>query len=356
MSIYTIKQSKTIALVLIFILGIFLLYSLKDLVSAILGAIVIYVLFRPLFLYLTERHKFKRWLASVIIILLSFLIIVMPFVTLSIMMVNKILYYLDHPETIKNIIKSIETFAGQQLKQPDFIEDALNRAGNWFVGIFPAFMDTALAILLTVAMMYFFLYFMLTKHEVFEGTLIKYLPFRSRNSEHFAFELRNTTYSNIVGQGLIALVQGGLLAVGFLIFSIPDPVFWGLIAFFLSFLPVIGSPIVFIPAAIIEIATGNTFGGVGILVWGFLLVINIDNVMRLWINKKMGDIHPLITITGVVIGIPVFGILGIVFGPLLISLFILLIRLYEAAFSDNPEPEKEKVISKDDLKGSEKAS
>lgn len=351
MSIYTVKTSRIIALVLILVLGLFLLFSLKDLVSAVLGSVVIYVLFKPMFLYLIKKLKLNRPLAATIIILVSFIIIVIPFITLSIMVVNKVLYYVEHPDTIKDIIKSIEDFAGQQLNQPGMIEDALKNAGSWFVGIFPTFFDTALSILLTVSMMYFFLYFMLTKYEVFEGTLLKYIPFRTTNSDHFAAELKNTTYSNIVGQGLIAFVQGGLLALGFWIFSIPDPVFWGLISFFLSFIPVIGTPIVFVPAAVIELASGNTFGGVGILIYGFVLLINIDNVLRLWINKKMGNIHPVITITGVVIGIPVFGILGIVYGPLLISIFVLLVRLYEAAYTENHEQEKEKVISKHELSG-----
>jgi predicted PurR-regulated permease PerM len=351
MSVYTIKQSRTIALVLIFLLGIFLILSLSNLVSAILGSVVIYVLFKPLYLYFIKRPKIKRALAATLIILISFVIIIIPFITLSVMMVSKILYYVEHPEIIKNLVNTIENFAGQKLNRPGVIEDALNRAGNYIVSIFPAFMDAAFSIFLTIAMMYFFLYFMLTKYEVFEATLIKYIPFRSRNAEHFGSELKNTTYSNIVGQGIIAFAQGGLLAIGFWIFSIPDPVFWGLIAFFLSFIPVLGSPLVFVPAAILEIAGGNNFGGIGILIWGFLLVINIDNLLRLWINKKMGDIHPLITITGVVIGIPVFGILGIVFGPLLISTFLLLVRLYEAAFIDDSEPEKEKIISKDELRG-----
>jgi predicted PurR-regulated permease PerM len=351
MSIYNLKQSRIIALVLIFILGLFLLFSLKNLVSAILGAVVIYVLFKPLFMSLTGKYGINRPLSVTIIILLSFIIIIIPFLSLSLMLVNRIIYYVENPAWIRNIISTFENFAGDKLNQPAMIEDALKTAGNWIVGIFPVFMDAAFAIFLTIAMMYFFIYFMFTKYEIFESTLVKYLPFRAKNAEHFGSELKNVTYANIVGQGIIAFVQGGLLAVGFWIFSIPDPVFWGLIAFFLAFIPIIGTPFVFVPAGLIEITAGNSFNGFGILIWGFVLVINIDNLLRLWINKKMGDIHPLITITGVIIGIPVFGILGIVFGPMLISIFILLVRLYEAAFSTINEAEKEKIISRDELRG-----
>jgi predicted PurR-regulated permease PerM len=349
MSVYTINQSRIISIVLILLMGLFIVYALSNLVAAILGAVVLYVLFRPFFIWLTTEKKINRPLSVTFIILISFTIIIIPFLALSILLVNKILYYMENPEIITQIISKIETFVGQNLKQKGMVENYVERAGEYVVSMFPIVMDTALAILLTIAMMYLFLYFMYTKYEAFEGTLIKYLPFREKNSRHFALELKNVTYANIVGQGMIAFVQGLLLAIGFIIFSIPDPLFWGLVTFFLSFLPVIGSPLVFVPAGIIEIASGNTFGGVGILVYGVVLITNIDNLMRLWINKKMGNIHPVITITGVVIGIPLFGILGIVYGPLLLSIFILLIKLYEAAYAANSRPEKERVVSPDKL-------
>ena len=145
-------------------------------------------------------------------------------------------------------------------------------------------------------------------------------------------ELKNITYSNVVGHGCIAIVQGVLQGIGFLIFGFEDPLLWGTVTLFLCFLPVIGAPIVFVPAAIIAFGSGNTFGGVGILLWGFILVVNVDNILLLWIARRFGNIHPIITILGVIIGIPFFGILGLVFGPLLFSYFILFIKGYELRY------------------------
>ncbi len=105
----------------------------------------------------------------------------------------------------------------------------------------------------------------------------------------------------------------------------------GVISTFLSFLPVVGAPVVFVPAAFIAIASGNTTGGWGLLLWGLIVIINIDNVIRLVIAKNVSDTHPIITVVGVIIGIPIFGILGLVFGPLLLSYFILTIRIYETS-------------------------
>lgn len=349
MSIYTLKQRKAIALGMIVLLGLFIAYALKGIVSAILAAIVLNTLFRPLFIYLTENKGLNRSLSAVIIILLSFVIIIIPFASLFWLLFQKIIDYKENPADINVLIQGIDAFVEKTFKQPNIIENSLGKVSAFAASYFAAVMDTILSTILIVGIMYFILYYMLVKYEAMEKGLARYLPFREKNIKHFATELKNVTYSNVIGQGIISLAQAILLAIGFIIFGIPDAVFWGIVCFFLSFLPVIGSPVVFIPAGIFSIAAGNTFQGVGIILWGGILVMNIDNVLRLIINKKMGDIHPLITIIGVVIGIPIFGILGLVFGPLILAFFVLLVRVYEAGFSTEVYNEKEKVVPREDI-------
>jgi len=182
---------------------------------------------------------------------------------------------------------------------------------------------------LHVVIMYFLLFFMFSDHKSFEAAVYKYSPFWGEHTRRFANELKISTYSNILGQGFIALVQGSLLWIGFWIFGFPNAFFWGVITMGLSMLPVVGAPIVFVPAGLYALAYGNNLGGIGILIYGFVLIINIDNVIRFAINKKMADIHPIVTVLGVIVGIPLFGMLGIVFGPLLFSFFLLLIKIYQ---------------------------
>jgi predicted PurR-regulated permease PerM len=143
-------------------------------------------------------------------------------------------------------------------------------------------------------------------------------------------ELSKITFSNVLGQGIIAIAQGTLIGIGFYIFNITDPLFWGVVGVLLSFIPIVGSGLVFIPAALIAISYQNYTSGFGILLWGALIVANIDNVIRLIINRKYANTHPIVSIVGVIIGIPMFGVLGLVIGPLLISYFILLIKIYES--------------------------
>lgn len=290
-----------------------------------------YTIFRPAYMHLIENWNWKKWAAATSIILLSLVIIVLPFMALSIMVIDKIDEFKKDPIRIKVIIDKIDDFLGSKFNQPNLIENGIQKANNLASELFPSILGGAADILVGIVVMYFLLYFMFVQYKEFEAGLLKYAPFREQNAAKFANELKTTTFSNVLGQGFIALVQGALLSIGFFIFGLSDPIFWGVIATFLSFLPLVGAPLVFIPAAIIEFTNGDQTAGWGILLWGLIFITNIDNVIRFIIAKKVADTHPIITIIGVIIGIPMFGILGLVFGPLLISYFILTIRIYETS-------------------------
>ncbi len=245
------------------------------------------------------------------------------------MVVNKINEFQEDPLRIKVLIRKMDDFAGNKLNQPNMIDRVMEKLSTYVGDLFPSILTGAASIILGVIVMYFLLYFMFLKHEQFERGLLRYSPFKEQNALKFAAELKNITYANVLGQGFIAFVQGALVSIGFFMFGISDAIFWGVISMFLSFLPVVGAPIVFIPAALIELVNGHNTSGIGLLLWGLILITNIDNVIRFLLAKRIGNTHPIITVIGVIIGIPVFGIMGLVFGPLLLSYFILTIRIYE---------------------------
>ena len=329
MSIYNTKQQRIIILILILLLGTFLAYSLKDIISAGLGAIVFYTLFRSYYLRLIEVKKWKKSLSALFIIFGTFIILILPFFTLSWMVINKISFYTENPTEINIILNHFSSVLGIDIHSVKVIE-IVEKIESWALGSFPSLVSALANIFFLISVMYFILYFMFTEYENFENSLLKYLPFKEKNALLLAEELQKITQTNVIGQGIIAFAQGLCVGIGFLIFGIEDPLFWGVLSALLSFVPLVGAALVFIPAGLIELSYSNYYSGIGILLWGIIVVSNIDNVLRLIINKKMANIHPLISIIGVIIGIPMFGILGLVFGPLLISFFILLINIYES--------------------------
>ncbi len=329
MSVFNYKQRNNITLFGIIILGCFLLYALSGLFSSILGAIVLFTIFRSVYLNFVEKKKWNKSLVAMMIIVISLVLIIIPLMSVSIMVVNKLSGINRHSLNIQLWIARIDDYAGYNFKQPRIAENTLQKLGAYATELFPSILGSAANIIITLLVMYFLLYFMFTQIDEFEAALLKYAPFREQHALKFAQELRNSTFSNVLGQGIIAVTQGFLLANLFFFFGIPDPIFWGVIGSFISFLPVVGAPTLTIPAGIIFMAEGHVLKGVSLIVIGLLVIGNIDNVLRMLINKKIGNTHPIITVIGVFIGIPLFGILGLVFGPLLLSYFLLLLEIYE---------------------------
>lgn len=328
--VFSQKERNIIILIIIILLGGFLVYALKGIFGAILGTFMMYTLFRNLNIFLIEKWRWPKPLSAVVIIIVSVFIIVLPFVGIGTMLVNKAVELQRNPEWITEIIDAINKFAGDKLGKPDLIKEQLESSAAYMGELLTLVLGGAANVFLEVSVMYFILYFLFVNYKGFENSFIHYMPFDDDNATMFGEELKNITYSNIIGQTFIAIIQGLCLAVGFWIFGANDPIFWGVICAILSFIPLLGPPLIFVPASIILISQGATWSGVGLLIWGFGLVINIDNVLRLVIAKKIGNIHPIITVVGVIIGLPMFGLMGLVYGPLLLAYFLIAVKVYKA--------------------------
>jgi predicted PurR-regulated permease PerM len=145
-------------------------------------------------------------------------------------------------------------------------------------------------------------------------------------------EVHTMVISNTIGIPLIALIQGVVGLVGYLLIGIKEPFLWFVATCISAMLPIIGAALVYVPLSVMLFVQGATGKGIAMTLWGFILIGLVDNLFRFMLNKKLGDIHPLVTVFGVIAGIQLFGFIGIVFGPLLISMFILLLRIYSTEF------------------------
>lgn len=327
MSVFTYKQRNILVLCALILLGAIILYSLRELFNAFLGAVILYVLCKPLYVYF--KIKIGKVASAISIILVSFVIIIIPFFSLSYMVVNRLAVFQKDQFVVRAMISRLDDFVGLKLNQPNLINKYISKLSVFVQDLFPSLLTGALGVFLTIAVMYFILYFMFVQSVSFEKNLLKYTPLREHHAIQFAKELKNTTYSNILGQGLISFVQGSLVTLSFFIVGLDDAIFWGVIGFFLSFMPVIGAPVVTLPATLFLFLNGSTWQALFLLLFTLVVIINIDNVIRFIINKKLADTHPIVTVIGVIIGLPLFGFAGLVFGPLLLVWFMHLINIYE---------------------------
>lgn len=325
---YTEKQRSQILLIIMLGMGAFIIWAAKGILMGILWAIILYSVCRPLHIYLTEKRRFNTTLSTLLILLGILLVLITPIFIFTAMLYQKITEYGTDPALLGLVQKTKALFLRYLPDSIEF-ESIIKSAQTYLLKLLSDFLNGTLDSLLHIIVMDLLLFFMLNNRVAFENSILKYLPFHRVHSLKLFKELQQTTLTNLVGQGFIACVQGTLITIGFLICGLEDAFFWGVICIFLGFVPLIGAPLVFVPAGIIAISSGNTWGGIGIMVWGFTLVVNIDNVIRIYISKMVSHEHPLIILMGVLIGIPIFGIMGLVIGPLLLSWFLLLVKIYE---------------------------
>ncbi|HET9824218.1 MAG TPA: AI-2E family transporter, partial [Chitinophagaceae bacterium] len=176
------------------------------------------------------------------------------------------------------------------------------------------------------------LYFMLIYSRAMEDKLYEYIPLKDSNVDLIAKDIDTTVRASAIGIPLIALIQGVVGLIGYLLIGVQDPFLWFAITCITAMLPVVGAALAYVPLAIIFFAQGKNLQGLIMLIYGFGVIGLVDNLFRFILNKKLGNIHPLVTVFGVIAGISMFGFIGLIFGPMLLSLFIVLLKVYSNEF------------------------
>jgi predicted PurR-regulated permease PerM len=329
MQLNTNKRSFTIAVIVagIIITASILIYTLRFFIDAFLGAVIFYVLFRKLVVYL-ERKGWKRGLAAVLIILLTFIIVIVPIITALDLIIPRIMLFFNEGSITMNAVreldKQISNATGIQFLSEDNVRKLQTEAAVFITDFF----STGIGIISSLILMYFVLYYMLVSTGRMENTILQYLPMNATIVKRFTDELEMQTFSNAIGAPLLALIQGMVAALGYWLFGIDEPLFWGIMTGFFSFLPVVGTAAIWAPAAIFQYTSGFHWQGAAIFLYGIFVIGLLDNVLRFVFQKRFADVHPLVTVIGVIAGLSLFGIPGIIFGPLLISYFILLMKIF----------------------------
>jgi predicted PurR-regulated permease PerM len=334
MQLDTFTTKKWIALTALVLFGVLLCYLLSSFVTAVLGAVIFFILFKPMMNTLTQKYKWKDIWAASLIIIISFVIILIPVFTLSYLLYAKITEVLNDPTSLFNAIRMfddrIHSITGIELFSDENLDNIKLKAG----ALIPSFLNEFIWILGNIGIMYFILFYLLVQRDAVIRNVNDFLPFNLENTRILTDELESMTLSNIIGVPAIGIIQGAAAGLGYWIFGLQEPFFWGVITAFVSLIPLVGSTLIWLPAALFLIALGQTWEGIGLLAYGALVVVNIDNVARFMIQKRFADVHPVITVFGVIIGIDLFGLPGLVFGPLMLSYFVIFVRMYRSVFKN----------------------
>lgn len=330
--IHPVRLRQIFLLSIIILLGVLLFRELHFMLNALLGAITLYILMREPMDYLVNQRKWHRVLAAIALMLASVLIFIVPVVWLSTLAYDTVLPIIQQPTRITQSFTAIQQYLIREYDMDILTADNIASLNGYLVNMAQSTLQGTLSALGTVMLMYFILYFLLVQGVDAEDIINDYMPLKMRNAKRLLIEFRNQVYSNAIGIPLVAMLQGLVALIGYWIFGVQSFVLFGILTAIVSVMPVVGSMAVWLPLMIYEFSQGHQNAGMGIGLWGLILVGSVDNIARFLIQKKIADVHPLITIFGVLIGVNLFGFIGIVFGPILISMFILLLRVYMDEF------------------------
>jgi len=331
---YKIKQYFFLVIILLF--ALFLLSALTQFFSAFLIAVIFYILSEPLARWLEKKRRWRRSWAAILVIVLSFFIILLPITIFFTLLYNKISVALAHTDSIMASIKHLNETIETKYHYELISDKTIDAIKSNVAVVLPIILNQGVGFISTIIMMYFFLYFMMQQRGRMEAAIVFYLPFQREKIKLFSKELVAQTFSNAVGIPLIAIAQGVCAFIAYTITGVEQAGFWGTITAFASIIPVVGSAIVWIPISVYLFATGQNWQGIFVVFWSAVVVGSVDNILRFMLAKRMADVHPIVTVLGVIIGLKYFGFIGLIFGPVLISYFIILLKIYYIEYQKTP--------------------
>lgn len=328
-----LDTEKQRAAILISALGVFLVVALWPFGSGLLGAPVLYVIFGPLHRRLCAR--LPRTVAALIVLVLGLLVVVGPVVSIVTLIAT------EGPGMAQELAQSPIIDRVRELRVGPYLvgeqvsihlKELTTQVVTWLGQSALTLVGSLTRMLLQFTVAFFGFYYLLVAPSGTWRVVRPFIPFSSDHADALRKRFRNVTISTLIGTFLTAAVQGALVGAGFAVAGLDNPMFWGAVTVLFAVLPVVGSGLVWAPGVAVLLLQGRYGAAVGLAAWCLLVVSNVDNLIRPWVFRRYAQIHPFVTVIGAFAGIKYFGLLGLLVGPLAISYFFELIRMYREEY------------------------
>jgi len=321
--------------IIIICLSILLFIPLRVIFAGFLGAVTLYIINIGFLQKLNLKIK-NIYASSIIVLVVNVVVMVVPLILASIIIIPKLSGIINQSGEfltgIKKIIHELELRFSIEIlstknfeKIPSIVSDTL-----------PDILGSVSSFLLNIGTMFFILYFMLVNSKNLGKSIKRLIPLKPTNINTITTETKSIIKSYAIGIPVISACQGIIASIGYCIFDVPDFIFWGFLTAIVAVIPFVGTSLIAVPMIAYLFSIGEINNGIGLSLYYVLLVMNVDNLLRLVLLKAFANIHPLVTMLGVIVGLKLFGFIGLIFGPLLVSYFILLIKIYNIEFSEIP--------------------
>jgi predicted PurR-regulated permease PerM len=323
--------------VLLLVIGFLAFLIIKELyvfLPGLMGALTFYILGRERFFILTEKKGWKPGLAAMMFMLIFLMLIAGPLYYAIILISPKVNSIFSHTDEmmigLKAFSEKVKELTGQDFLNSKNISSLKSTVTNFI----PTFLNSSAMILSNLLVMFFVLYFMLTGGRTMERVIREFIPLHHESVIALSHETKNMVKANAIGIPLISVIQGITAWFGYTIFGMNDALMWGFLTGVFAFFPIVGTMLIWVPLVVFLFAQGDSTHGTGLLIYSLIVTGNVDYLARVTLMKKIGDVHPLITVFGVIVGLQLFGFMGFIFGPLIFSYSIILVKIYAHEFVD----------------------
>lgn len=336
-----VRSSIPIVLLMVFVVLSFLL--LKPLwVALFLGAVLAF-LTTPLYRFFLRKLKNKT-LCALLICLIVIIIITVPsiFMVRSLVHESYVLFISVKQHLAAGLFRQCQNSFCQTIAEfgkMDFINSQVQQitryVTNWVIQQGSDFLIHLPRIVLTLFLIFFTLFYFLRDGEKLLSWLQRISGMSVSQFRGLIARMKQMVSGIMYGHFLIALMQGALGALGFFLFGVSSPLFWGVVMAFLALIPYLGTGIIWVPAALFMFLQGvfndvqvEILKGIGLFIYGIIFIGSSDNLLRPKLMGKKADIHPAVVLLGIMGGVFVFGVLGILVGPIILAVAALLIENY----------------------------
>lgn len=316
--------------ILIIGLGILLFRQAQPFMNGILGAVTLYLLLRTPTYRL--QQKMNPQLAVWIMTIGTAIFILIPLSLFGWAIISQLTsIHFDTQSIIqpaKQVIAIIKERTGFDILSESTLSFAVSQASS----IGQSVMNSVGDFIINLCVAIMLLFFMLYEGRNMEAYISTILPFTEENKREVLKKIQIIVRSNAIGIPLLAVIQGIISLGGYLLAGAPNPFLAAMLTAFASIIPIVGTALIWFPIAIYFVLIGDWMNALILVGYGGLIVAQCDNLIRFILQKKMANIHPLITVFGVVAGIPIFGFMGVIFGPLIVSLFLLFLEMFRKKY------------------------
>lgn len=323
---------KTTAVVILGILFVLSFILLRPIIYSILGGIFLAFLMYPLYKKSLKIFPNKNLSAALICALLIIIIGVVMWLITPILIVQSIEIYqasqkLDFVTPLKTIFPSMFSSEALASEMGSVIYTFVTKITNSIMNMFSNLVMNFPVILLQLLVVFFTFFFVLRDGDKILPYLESILPFPKEVEKKLFKSTKDITFSVVYGQVVLGIIQGILVGLGFFIFGVNNALFLMIVACLAGIFPIIGTSIVWIPVLIYQLTTGDIFSASGVLLFGIISMIIENAVKPVFVSRKT-NVHSGVILLGMVGGLFVFGILGVIIGPLILSYLLILLEIY----------------------------